>query len=96
VDKPDLLGREAILRIHSKGVTLDDTVDLREIAKATPGFVGADLANIVNEAALLAVRGERDRVIPKDFDDAIEKSIAGLEKKNRLINPRGKGDCGLS
>jgi cell division protease FtsH len=88
VDKPDLLGREAILRIHSKGVTLDDTVDLREIAKATPGFVGADLANIVNEAALLAVRGERDRVIPKDFDDAIEKSIAGLEKKNRLINPR--------
>ncbi len=88
VDKPDLLGREAILKIHSKDVKLDNSVDLKEIAKATPGFVGADLANIVNEAALLAVRNGRDRVIPVDFDEAIEKSIAGLEKKNRLINPR--------
>jgi cell division protease FtsH len=88
VDKPDLLGREAILKIHSKGVQLDESVDLREIAKATPGFVGADLANIVNEAALLAVRAGRDRVKPIDFEEAIEKSIAGLEKKNRLINPR--------
>jgi len=88
VDKPDLLGREAILKIHSKDVKLDSSVDLKEIAKATPGFVGADLANIINEAALLAVRGGRNAVSGLDLDEAIEKTIAGLEKKNRLINPR--------
>lgn len=88
VDKPDLLGREEILRIHSKGVKLDGEVSLRDIAKATPGFVGADLANIVNEAALLAVRATRKVVKQCDFEEAIEKSVAGLEKKNRLINPR--------
>lgn len=88
VDKPDLLGREAILKIHSADVTLDPELDLKEVAKATPGFVGADLANIVNEAALLAVRGGRNAVTHKDLDEAIEKTIAGLEKKNRLINPR--------
>ena len=88
VDKPDLLGREAILKIHSSGVKLAPEVDLKEVAKATPGFVGADLANIVNEAALLAVRGGRDTVSHRDLDEAIEKTIAGLEKKNRLINPR--------
>ena len=88
VDKPDLLGREAILKIHSSGVKLGDSVNLKEIAKATPGFVGADLANIVNEAALLAVRGGRKEVEINDLEEAIEKTIAGLEKKNRLINPR--------
>ncbi|MDC7241288.1 MAG: ATP-dependent zinc metalloprotease FtsH [Spirochaetales bacterium] len=88
VDKPDLLGREAILKIHSANVKLAPEVDLKEVAKATPGFVGADLANIVNEAALLAVRGGRDTVSHRDLDEAIEKTIAGLEKKNRLINPR--------
>ncbi|MDC7232558.1 MAG: ATP-dependent zinc metalloprotease FtsH [Spirochaetales bacterium] len=88
VDKPDLLGREAILKIHSSGVSLAPEVDLKEVAKATPGFVGADLANIVNEAALLAVRGGRKAVSQLDLDEAIEKTIAGLEKKNRLINPR--------
>ncbi|OQY40418.1 MAG: cell division protein FtsH [Spirochaetaceae bacterium 4572_7] len=88
VDKPDLLGREEILRIHSKGVKLDGSVLLKDVAKATPGFVGADLANIVNEAALLAVRAGRKIVLQCDFDEAIEKSVAGLEKKNRLINPR--------
>ncbi|MDA3958525.1 ATP-dependent zinc metalloprotease FtsH [Oceanispirochaeta sp.] len=88
VDKPDLLGREAILKIHTVGVTLDPSVELKNVAKATPGFVGADLANIVNEAALLAVRGGRKAVTHKDLDEAIEKTIAGLEKKNRLINPR--------
>jgi cell division protease FtsH len=88
VDKPDLLGREAIMKIHSSEVKLGDDVDLKEVAKATPGFVGADLANIINEAALLAVRGGRTEVSRGDLDEAIEKTIAGLEKKNRLINPR--------
>jgi cell division protease FtsH len=84
VDKPDLLGREEILRIHSKNVKLDIGLSLRDVAKATPGFVGADLANIVNEAALLAVRAGRKVVMQCDFEEAIEKSVAGLEKKNRL------------
>jgi len=88
VDRPDLIGREAILKIHSKGVKIGDEVDFREIAKTTVGFVGADLANIINEAALLAVRDNRTEVLMKDLNDAIEKTIAGLEKKNRIINPR--------
>lgn len=88
VDRPDVNGREAILKIHSKDVKLDPSVDLKKVAQGTPGFSGADLANIVNEAALLAVRDGRKTVFQKDFDDAIEKTIAGLEKKNRLINPR--------
>ena len=88
VDKPDLLGREEILRIHSKGVKLDGDLSLKDVAKSTPGFVGADLANIVNEAALLAVRAGRKTVKQEDFEEAIEKSVVGLEKKNRLINPR--------
>ncbi len=88
VDKPDLKGRVDILKIHAKNVSLDDSVDLEKVARGTPGFSGADLANIVNEAALLAVREGRNRVLPKDFDDAIERVVAGLEKKNRLINPQ--------
>ncbi|MDA3809161.1 MAG: ATP-dependent zinc metalloprotease FtsH [Spirochaetaceae bacterium] len=88
VDRPDLLGREAILKIHSKGVKISEEVSFREIAKTTVGFVGADLANIINEAALLAVRANRQEVMMIDLTDAIEKTIAGLEKKNRIINPR--------
>jgi cell division protease FtsH len=88
VDKPDMKGREAILRIHTAGVKLDEGVDLHDVAKATPGFVGADLANIVNEAALLAVRGGRKAVTSKDFSEAIDKVVAGLAKKNRLINKK--------
>ncbi len=88
VDKPDLLGREEILKIHAVNVQLDESVDLKDVAKATPGFVGADLANIINEAAILAVRAGRRKVKMPDFMEAIEKTIAGLEKKNRLINPR--------
>ena len=88
VDKPDLKGRIDILRIHARNVNLDESVDLEKVARGTPGFSGADLANIVNEAALLAVRAGRDRVLPKDFEDAIERVVAGLEKKNRLINPQ--------
>ncbi len=88
VDKPDYAGRAMILKIHSQNVKLDDTVDLDEVAKMTPGFVGADLANIVNEAALLAVRNGRTRIINADFKEAIEKVVAGLEKKSKLINPK--------
>ncbi|MDR3669839.1 MAG: ATP-dependent zinc metalloprotease FtsH [Holophaga sp.] len=88
VDRPDLKGRGDILKIHAKGVSMDDSIDLNQVARETPGFSGADLANIVNEAALLAVRAGRNRVLPKDFDDAIERVVAGLERKNRLINAK--------
>ena len=86
VDRPDLVGREAILRIHAKTVKLDNEVDLSKVARGSPGFVGADLANVVNEAALLAVRAGRKKVIQGDFDAAIEKIVAGLEKKSRVMN----------
>jgi len=88
VDKPDLKGREEILVRHVKGIALDAQVNLHDIAARTPGFSGADLENLANEAALLAVRNGRDKVIQRDFEDAIEKLIAGLEKKNRIMNPR--------
>jgi len=88
VDRPDLKGREAILLIHSRPVTLDAAVDLEAVARVTSGFSGADLANIVNEAALLAVRAGRKAVIQQDFNEAIEKTIAGLQKKNRVLKPQ--------
>lgn len=84
VDKPDVKGREAILKIHSKNVKVDPSVDFAALAHATSGFSGADLANIVNEAALLAVRNGRKLVIMPDFDEAIEKVIIGLKKKSRV------------
>jgi cell division protease FtsH len=90
VDRPDRTGREAILRVHVKGVKLAPTVDLALIAQRTPGFVGADLANVVNEAALLAARKHKAAVEMSDFEEAIDRVVAGLEKKNRLINPREK------
>jgi cell division protease FtsH len=90
VDRPDMIGREAILRIHAKNIKLDDSVDLSKIARSTPGFVGADLANLINEAALLAVRAGRKKVRHQDFEASIEKVIAGLEKKSKVINPKEK------
>jgi cell division protease FtsH len=81
VDKPDVRGREDILRIHAKTVKLADGVDLKVIAARTAGFAGADLANLVNEAALLAARKDKSAVEMKDFDEAIDRLIAGLEKK---------------
>ncbi|MDR1251232.1 MAG: ATP-dependent zinc metalloprotease FtsH [Treponema sp.] len=87
VDRPDLKGREAILHIHARPVKLDPAVDLAAVARSTSGFAGADLANIVNEAALLAVRGGRTLVSQKDFEEAIEKTVAGLQKKTRIISP---------
>jgi len=90
VDKPDLNGREEILKIHSKEVKLAANVDLHTIASRTPGFVGADLANIVNEAALLAARRAKQEVTMPEFEEAIERVVAGLEKKKRLISPKEK------
>ncbi|TVM19520.1 cell division protein FtsH [Oceanidesulfovibrio indonesiensis] len=90
VDKPDVLGREKILEVHAKKVTLADDVDLRRIAQQTPGFSGADLANVVNEAALLAARKRRKQVTQEEFSEAVDRIVGGLEKKNRLINPREK------
>jgi len=90
VDRPDIKGREAIVKIHAKNVKLGPNLDLRVVAARTPGFVGADLANVVNEAALLAVRKGKPQVEISDFDDAIDRVIAGLQKKTRLINVKEK------
>ncbi|MEL6334492.1 MAG: ATP-dependent zinc metalloprotease FtsH, partial [Cyanobacteria bacterium J06626_26] len=90
VDRPDLKGREAILKIHAQEVKLGDDVDLVAIATRTPGFAGADLANLVNEAALLAARNNRQAVIQADFAEAIERVVAGLEKKSRVLNDKEK------
>ncbi len=90
VDRPDINGREAILKIHSRHVVLGPDVDLSKIAGRTPGFVGADLANIVNESALLAARNNKGFVEPSDFDEAIDRVIGGLQKKNRVMNVREK------
>jgi cell division protease FtsH len=86
VDKPDLNGREAIFKVHTKNITLGDDVDLHRLAAQTPGFAGAEIANVCNEAAILAVRKQHDKVLMSDFEEAIERVIAGLEKKNKLIN----------
>ncbi|GAA5507795.1 ATP-dependent zinc metalloprotease FtsH [Novipirellula caenicola] len=86
VDRPDVAGREEILKVHVKNVRLDEKVELRDIASITPGFVGADLANLVNEAALLAARAEKQTVGIEQFNEAVERVTAGLEKKNRVMN----------
>ncbi len=90
VDRPDKRGREAILQIHAREVKLGPDVDLQSIAARMPGFVGADLANVVNEAALLAARKNHELVMRSDFEEAIERVVAGLEKKNRRMNEREK------
>ncbi len=87
VDRPGREGREAILRIHTRTVTLDDDVDLAAVAKRTPGFAGADLANLVNEAALLSVRRGHEAVTMKAMADSIERVVAGLQERNRLVAP---------
>jgi cell division protease FtsH len=86
VDKPDVRGREAILRVHVRAVRLAPTVDLHVIAARTPGFAGADLANIVNEAALLAARKGKDAVEMADLEEAIDRVVAGLERKSRVLS----------
>lgn len=85
VDRPDVRGRESILKVHVKNVKLDEDVDLKKVAAITSGFVGADLANLVNEAALLAARNAKESVTMAEFNEAVERVTAGLEKRQRLI-----------
>ena len=86
VDRPDILGREAILKVHARNVPLGAEVDLRRVAGLTPGSVGADLANIVNEAALMAARGGKDVVGMAELEEAVERGAVGLERKSRIMN----------
>jgi cell division protease FtsH len=88
VDRPDRRGRVDILRVHVRKVTVDPALRLEDVAGLTPGFSGADLANLVNEAALLATRRKGDRVALADFTGAVERIVAGLERRNRVLNPR--------
>ena len=90
VDRPDVRGREAILKVHISKVKLDESVNLKEIARITPGFVGADLANLVNEAALLAARGGKPAVTMLEFNEGVERVVAGLEKRQRVMHPDEK------
>ncbi|WP_419662390.1 FtsH1: cell division protease [Desulfosarcina variabilis str. Montpellier] len=87
VDRPDLDGRMEIFKVHTRDFALGPNVDFRKLAAETPGFAGAEIANVCNEAALLASRKDRQAILQADFQDAIERVIAGLEKKNKLINP---------
>ena len=86
VGNPDLIGRQQILKIHGKGIKLAANFDMEQAARMTPGFSGADLANAMNEAALLAARGGQDTVTMKDFEAAMERAVAGLEKRSRVMN----------
>ena len=88
VDRPDLKGREDILRVHAKNVNLDETVNFKEIALATAGAVGSDLANMVNEAAILAVKAGRSAVSQADLSEAVELVEMGKEKKNKILSKK--------
>jgi cell division protease FtsH len=90
VDRPDLKGREAILKIHARGKPMEDEIDLEVLARRTPGFTGADLANLVNEAALLAARHGKKKIDMQELDEAIERVISGPERKSRLISDEEK------
>ncbi len=90
VDRPDRKGREAILKVHARQVKLAPEVDMAEVASRTPGFAGADLANVINEAALLAARHDKETVSRGDIEEAIERVSAGLERKSRIISPEEK------
>lgn len=88
VDKPDIKGRADIFKVHTRNLTLDTDVDLNRLASQTPGFAGAEIANVCNEAAILAVRNKHKKILMSDFEEAIERVIAGLEKKNKIINEK--------
>ena len=90
LDRPDIKGRKAILEVHVKGKPLDKDVDLSVLAKQTPGFSGADLANLVNEAAILTARANKKRIFMDEFNEAVDRVIAGPERKSRVISPREK------
>ena len=90
IDKPDIVGREAIFKVHLKPLKTSKEVDPKKLAALTPGFAGAEIANICNEAALIAARKDKKVIEPKDFQDAIDRVIGGLEKKNKIISPEEK------
>ena len=90
IDKPDIIGREAIFKVHLKPIKLAPDVDPRELAAQTPGFAGAEIANVCNEAALIAARHDKESVEMIDFQDAMDRVIGGLEKKNKIISPEEK------
>jgi len=90
IDRPDIVGREAILKVHTKNIKLAKDIDLKSISRQTPGFSGADLANLVNEAALLAARNDKEAVTMVELEAAKERVMAGPEKKSRVINPQEK------
>ena len=96
VDRPDVKGREQILKVHVAKVKLDESVDLSPVARITSGFVGADLANLVNEAALLAARKAKPAVTMDEFNEGVERVTAGLEKKQRVMHVEEKQSRGLS
>lgn len=90
IDKPDLKGREAIFKVHLKPIKVSKTLDIHKLAEQTPGFAGADIANVCNEAALIAARKGKEAVSMEDFQDAVDRVIGGLEKKNKIISPEEK------
>jgi AFG3 family protein len=90
IDKPDLKGREDIFKVHLKPIKISKTLDIHKIAEQTPGFAGADIANVCNEAALIAARKNKEAVDMSDFQDAVDRVIGGLEKKNKIISPEEK------
>jgi AFG3 family protein len=90
IDKPDLVGREQIFRVHLQGKALSEDVDAKKLSAQTPGFAGAEISNVCNEAALIAARNNKDKIDMHDFQDAIDRVIGGLEKKNKLISPEEK------
>ncbi len=90
IDKPDLKGREDIFKVHLKPIKVSSTLDIHKLAEQTPGFAGADIANVCNEAALIAARKNKEAVDMQDFQDAVDRVIGGLEKKNKIISPEEK------
>ena len=90
IDRPDLVGREAIFKVHLQPIKISQTLDIHKLAEQTPGFAGADIANVCNEAALIAARKNKEAVDMADFQDAIDRVIGGLEKKNKIISPEEK------
>ena len=90
VDKPDVAGRKAILKVHSRGKPIESTVDLDILAKRTPGFTGADLENLLNEAALMAARCNREKIAINDCEEAIDRVIVGPERKSKIISDKEK------
>ena len=90
IDKPDMVGREAIFKVHLQPIKISTTLDIHKLAEQTPGFAGADIANVCNEAALIAARKNKEAVDMSDFQDAIDRVIGGLEKKNKIISPEEK------